>query len=46
MNTFFQEKLQGICRHWAAGVKRIGDSGGRMAFFRMSCRFSGQSDAF
>ena len=26
--------MQGICRGWAAGVKRIGDSGGRMAFFR------------
>jgi predicted metal-dependent enzyme (double-stranded beta helix superfamily) len=26
--------LLSICRQWAAAVKRIGDSGGRMAFFR------------
>lgn len=34
MDNIFQEELLNICRHWAAAVKRIGDSGGRMAFFR------------
>lgn len=33
-DILFQEKLQVICRTWAAAVKRIGDSEGRMAFFR------------
>jgi predicted metal-dependent enzyme (double-stranded beta helix superfamily) len=34
MDNSFQEQLLNICRQWAAAVKRIGDSGGRMAFFR------------
>lgn len=33
-DTLSQEELQDICRQWAAAVKRIGDSAGRMAFFR------------
>jgi len=33
-DILFQEKLQVICRTWAAAVKRIGDSEGRMAFLR------------
>ena len=33
-DILFQEELQDICRLWAAAVKRIGDSEGRMAFFR------------
>jgi hypothetical protein len=34
VDTFFQAELQMICRQWAAAIKSIGGSEGRMTFFR------------